>query len=95
MLDGVNQTPSTDMSQVSAKEGQTRLTVTGVPIHNRLVEEADNSQENEELVFEEHGDTHKDSYANNGVVKMLLKPISPLAASATVVNLLLATGPFS
>jgi len=93
MLDGVNQTPSTDMSQVSAQEGRTRLT--GAPIHNRSFEEADNSQENEELVFKEHGDTHKDSYANNGVVKMLLKPISPLAASATVVNLLLATGPFS
>ena len=90
MLDGVNATPS-DLSQTTSRDP----TQVGDSTRRNLIEEADNSYENEDVVFKEHGNTLKDSYKEKNAVNMLLKPISPLAASATVVNLLLATGPFS
>lgn len=92
MLDGVNNTPSLYMSETSGHDG---LSTAQRESRDNNVEEADHSHENEEMVFKEHGDMVKESYAKKDDVNMLLKPVSPLVASATVVNLLLATGPFS
>jgi len=73
-------------------------------VTTNLVEEADNSQDNEPFIDGNNepfidGNNHID-YNVPGRKKIdknmvQLKPMSPFVASATVVNLLLATGPFS
>ena len=64
---------------------------TGLPVPN-LRKGADGSDEDEEVMIM---DGYADLVIPQAPQRERLRPMSPLAASSTVVNLLLATGPFS